>query len=87
MKNGSFSSDVFSWSLPIGGRPLLQIEVSAELGRPLLIACERKPSGGEGLFALKFNGSPQLLALQPQAQSIFGHGPVSRDTLPHLETS
>lgn len=73
---------IASWSVTIGGRPLFQIEVLAVLGRPVLIVCERTPSGGEGLFALKFNGSPLLLVLQPQEQSISGQGPVSRDTLP-----
>lgn len=47
------------------------------LGRPVLIACERTLSGEEGLFALKFNGSPLLLVLQPQEQSISGQGPAS----------
>ncbi|TNN67031.1 hypothetical protein EYF80_022804 [Liparis tanakae] len=59
-----------------------RIEVLAAPGRPASIGCERTLSGGEGLFALKFNGSPLLLVLQPQEQSIPGQGPVSRDTLP-----
>lgn len=73
---------IFSWSVTIGGRPLFQIEVLAAPGRPVLIGCERTLSGGEGLFALKFNGSPLLLVLQPQEQSISRQGPVSRDALP-----
>ena len=73
---------ISSWSVTIAGRPLFQIEVLAVLGRPVLIACERTLSGGEGLFALKFNGSPLLLVLQLHEQSISGQGPVSRDTLP-----
>lgn len=73
---------ISSWSVTIGGRPLFQIEVLAEVGRPVLIGCERMLSGGEGLFALKFNGFPLLLVLQPQEQSISGQGPMSRDMLP-----
>lgn len=73
---------IASWSVTIGGRPLFEIEVLAVLGQPVSIACERTLSGGEGLFAFKFNGSPLLLVLQPQEQSISGQGPVSRDTLP-----
>lgn len=73
---------IYSWLVTLKGRPLFQIEVLAVLGRPVLIVCERMLSGGEGLFALKFNGSPLLLVLRPREQSISRQGPVSGDTLP-----
>lgn len=77
-KNTTFLPQyISSWSVTKGGRPLFQIEVLAEVARPVLIACERMLSGGEGLFALKFNGFPLLLVLQPQEQSISGQGPMS----------
>lgn len=59
------SVSISSWIVHLKGRPLFEIEVLAVPGRPVLIVCERMLSGGEGLFALKFNGSPLLLVLRP----------------------
>lgn len=55
-----------SW--PVTSRKAISPDRGVSRAAPeVLIGGERTLSGGEGLFALKFNGPPLLLVLQPRS--------------------